>query len=184
MAPRRRARPGGGPWPRPAGQKKRPGPDGAPGHGFRQRFAGNNGGQRGESLVGVMRTLVIGRDGKSQMWRIYAQFGENLGRPVRRHAAGHDSGRHTFHRIVIEGTWPKLAGTTSAGLRDARSGRPGRQTAPAAGRGGTHDGVRTGVLNASRPWTIFHGIAVDARHGRRGAEICRVACHGSYAPTN
>ncbi len=59
MGPRRRARSHSGPWPHPAGQKKRPGPDGAPGQGFRQRFAGNKGGQRGESLVGVMRTLLL-----------------------------------------------------------------------------------------------------------------------------
>ena len=70
----------------------------------------------------------------------------------------------------------------SGKILGARSGRPGRQTA--AGRGGYHDGVRTGVLNAPRPWTIFHGITGDTRNGRRGADIRRVACHGSFAPTN
>ncbi len=52
MGPRRRARSGGGSWVLPAGQKKRPGPDGAPGQGFRQRFAGNKGAREGSLWLG------------------------------------------------------------------------------------------------------------------------------------
>lgn len=62
-----------------AGQKNGRGPMGRPAKGSGCGLPEMRGPERGVSGWGN-EDFVIGRDGKSQMWRIYAHFGENRGR--------------------------------------------------------------------------------------------------------